>query len=783
MNRLSRFFAIVVALTGVCASQQTQPSTAFRPGGRVLLDSHNCYPYGEWWNDRIDRALFAGVPLAIEQDLAWYTDPRTGRSWSVLSHGIPATGSEPTLKQYFFERIRPLVENALKNDDRTSWPLITLNLDFKSEEPEHLRAIRDLLAEYQDWITTAPRSQDIRVVAPLRVRPLLVLTGESDAQKTVFYDEVGIGASISAFGATRTNNQDTTAAPTTLAPESADNYHRWWNNPWRVIEQPGQPEAGEWNTQKEGRLKALVQHAHDAGFWIRFYTLDGEPVQDESSHGWFHSYNFGSLAAARVRWQAAIHAGVDFIASDQYEDLARELHSSSSGQTLTLSGSLTRDDYERLLERRFDVSPGTKRLKIDLAYTGGNQGTVIDLGLRGPAGFRGWSGGGPQSIVLGPTLASYGYLPGPIEAGSWAVILGVPNIRIRNTDSYTITIEQLDHEEPSFPVIRHQAGWFSGDFHSHSGHSDGRAVVSQGDQVKIPPHRVFDAAVRAGLDFIALTDHNTTSHWTEVERLQPYYGNLLLLHAREVTTYNGHFNAFGERAFTDFRVAPDRPLPTILAEIASGGAFISINHPALPDDETCMGCGWSSSTNADVMSRMNGIEIVNADRVDGPLGGWGFWSRMLNAGYQLTAIGGSDEHTADETRDRSVGTPTTVVFATELSEPALLEGLRKGRAYIRTRGPKGPTLMFEARSTNTTWQMGETVPNSVGALTLSAAVSGATSAQVEWIRNGEVVSTSRLIEGRPATLDLAVEAGNWFSVIVRDQNGPILFSNAIYVAK
>jgi hypothetical protein len=79
--------------------------------------------------------------------------------------------------------------------------------------------------------------------------------------------------------------------------------------------------------------------------------------------------------------------------------------------------------------------------------------------------------------------------------------------------------------------------------------------------------------------------------------------------------------------------------------------------------------------------------------------------------------------------------------------------------------------------------MGETVPNSVRALTLSAAVSGATSAQVEWIRNGEVVSTSRLIEGRPATLDLAVEAGNWFSVIVHDQNGPILFSNAIYVAK
>src|SRR5262249_7100701 len=134
--------------------------------------------------------------------------------------------------------------------------------------------------------------------------------------KAVLYDEVRTGAPVLAFGATRTNNQDPSASPSTLAPESADNYHRWWNNPWRVVEAAGQPAAGEWSTEKEARLKALVQHAHDRGFWIRFYTLDGESVQDESTHGWFHSYNFGSIEAARMRWRAAIGAGVDFIASD-----------------------------------------------------------------------------------------------------------------------------------------------------------------------------------------------------------------------------------------------------------------------------------------------------------------------------------------------------------------------------------------------------------------------------------------------------------------------------------
>ena len=69
-----------------------------QPGSRTMIDAHNCYPYFEWWGDRIDRALSAGTPLAIEQDLGWYTDPTTGKSWSVVTHGEPITGEEPTME-------------------------------------------------------------------------------------------------------------------------------------------------------------------------------------------------------------------------------------------------------------------------------------------------------------------------------------------------------------------------------------------------------------------------------------------------------------------------------------------------------------------------------------------------------------------------------------------------------------------------------------------------------------------------------------------------------------
>jgi hypothetical protein len=289
------------------------------------MDAHNCYPYGEWWYDRIDRALSTGTPLAIEQDLTWYTNQGAGRSWPVLSHEREANGHEPTLREYFFERVRPIMEKALADGDRSQWPLITLNLDFKSEEPALLRAVWDLLTQYKDWITTAPRTANRSTVQPLEVKPILVLTGESDAQQAVFYDAVPVGGKLLLFGAVHTNTRDTTAPPEVLEPGSADNYRRWWNNSWNVVEAGGPAQAGDWTNTKNVRLQQLVARAHQNHLWIRFYTLDGSEPAELSARGWFRSYNFGSKLAVQTRWIAAAQAGVDYIASDQYEDLSAYL--------------------------------------------------------------------------------------------------------------------------------------------------------------------------------------------------------------------------------------------------------------------------------------------------------------------------------------------------------------------------------------------------------------------------------------------------------------------------
>jgi hypothetical protein len=305
---------------------QSTAAQQFVPGSRTVMDAHNCYPYFEWWYDRIDRALSAGTPLAIEQDLAWHTDPKTGRSWSVVTHGEPTYGIEPTMDQYFFEKVRPIVEKALADGNHGDWPLITLNLDFKDNKPEHLAAVLALLRKYQPWLSSTVKGAQKSDVQPLEIKPILVLTGEADEQQTVFYDQLKIGDRVLLFGAVHSGDKDPTASPEVIDSEKATNYRRWWNNAWNVVEAAGQPHAGEWTPEKMNRLRALVEQAHANGLWIRFYTLDGATEAELSCHGWFHGYNFGSLDAARVRWRAAIAAHADYLASDQYELAGKEIH-------------------------------------------------------------------------------------------------------------------------------------------------------------------------------------------------------------------------------------------------------------------------------------------------------------------------------------------------------------------------------------------------------------------------------------------------------------------------
>jgi hypothetical protein len=305
---------------------------------RPTLDAHNCYPYDGRWADRIDRALATGFPVAIEQDLAWYVDPAAGKGRPVVTHSAETNASNPTLRQYFFERVRPIIEKALAQNNRREWPVIILHFDFKDNQAPLLHAVWNLLGEYQDWITTAAKGKDPHQLAPFDPKPILVLTEDSDAQEEVFFNQVPVGSRLRLFGSAHTNlpkgnsqqaliHLEATLPPDELLTERPSNYRRWWNNSWYEVEEGGQPHAGNWTPADAARLRALVDHAHQLGYWIRFYTLDG--FAPGTGKGWFQGYNFGSLEAARIRWKASLDAGVNLVATDQYEALASLMRSAT----------------------------------------------------------------------------------------------------------------------------------------------------------------------------------------------------------------------------------------------------------------------------------------------------------------------------------------------------------------------------------------------------------------------------------------------------------------------
>lgn len=327
--------ALVAAGTAFTFQTNAQQAPAVMvPGSRVHLHAHNCYPERGRWNDRLARARGSGAPfLAIEQDVAWVAPTATSPGRSVVLHDRPPVGDEPTLETHFFDAVRAQMEQALAAPRPETWPVLVLHLDFKTNEPEHHRAVWALLERHRRWLTTAPKRPHGQPPSDFVPGPLLVLTENGNDQERTFFDAVADGAPLLIFGtvptATVTLPEDpevrarayAALAPERAMPEAASSYRRWVNFPWAIVEAGGQPQAGAWDAADAQRLTALVSRAHALGLWMRVYTLNGHAGPGD---GWTPSYNFGSPDAVALRWQAARRTGVDFIATDQYEAFAAD---------------------------------------------------------------------------------------------------------------------------------------------------------------------------------------------------------------------------------------------------------------------------------------------------------------------------------------------------------------------------------------------------------------------------------------------------------------------------
>jgi MYXO-CTERM domain-containing protein len=394
----------------------------------------------------------------------------------------------------------------------------------------------------------------------------------------------------------------------------------------------------------------------------------------------------------------------------------------------------------RFFDVPFEVPPGTVELEVrhdDLASE-----NVLDWGLEDPNGFRGYGGGNEEPAIVGERAASRSYLAGPLPAGMWRVTVGKAKIgktparyRIELHLRQTATLPPQPERQPYRPAaaLRSEARWYAGDFHVHS--------LESGD-ARAPLDDLARFARGQGLDFVHLSDHNTTSTLDFLAQAQARHPELLLVPGVEYTTYSGHANAVGATAYVSPRLGEGITLEEALRAYARQGALVSINHPTYDLGSQCIGCAWQLAVPREGFSAM---EIGT--------GGWdklgrffsesaiAYWDWLLAQGHHLAAIGGSDDHRAgvdlNDTQS-PISEPTTLVYARELSVEALLEGVRTGRTVVKLQGPEDPMVELDSEVPPT----GDTVL--AEGTRLSARITGGLGYEVRFVHNGVRLPPARV---------------------------------------
>lgn len=457
---------------------------------------------------------------------------------------------------------------------------------------------------------------------------------------------------------------------------------------------------------------------------------------------------------------------------------------------LVLQGTVRPSQKQTYFPVPFSVPAGTHRITITFHNLGRDQNTVLDLGLADPFRFRGQSGGNKNHFTLSDTDATPSYLPGAIPPGRWKLLIAVPNIRPGVTSHFRAEAwfnSALDDSSFTEQPLNADPGWYRGDLHMHTAHSDGSCPSESGKSVPCPLFLTIEAAGRRGLDFIAITDHNATSQYDDERELQPYFDKILLIPGRELTTFHGHANEWGTTRYIDYRVGSAQ-VPNVNAMFRAAGALgaiVSINHPEAPTGEICMGCGWNPSPAAN-MSLVTSIEVVNGAGHPATR----FWEDQLRQGYRLTAVGGSDNHHATWPQDQpaSVGDPTTVIYAQNLSVAALLDGIRSGRVFIDVTGSRNRLLDLKSHAGEQSAEMGSRLTASARTpVSLDLHVANCPGATVRWFLDG--VESSALPPQPIASADQTPHAQwtsdgarHWIRAEVRDSNNQLLLlGNPVYL--
>lgn len=439
--------------------------------------------------------------------------------------------------------------------------------------------------------------------------------------------------------------------------------------------------------------------------------------------------------------------------------------------------SLTATDRKRHLPFNVQVPPGTTHFQICFHFDPPSVDQIrnlLTLTIFDPSGWRGEGhrGGNRQEVIIAADQVTPGYMAGPIQAGLWKVVVNTH--MIMPGPACQLHLEIFGTDEPiqgARPILKpgrtapRGPGWYRGDLHAHSQHSDASWDVSG-----------LVAYARAQrLDFTTLSDHNTISGLAEMDAASA--DDLLTLGGMELTTFWGHALILGQREWFDWRVFPDeRTMADIEKEARQSGGLFIIAHPMADGDPKCTGCNWLYPQAMPGAARV--VEVWNTE--------WLSESNneeclklvytWLNQGYRIVMTAGTDNH-GGRPEQRELG--FNVVYADDLSEAEILQGVRAGHLYLSA----GPALILEGSAGDQQARMGDVLnraPNERIQLTAcwDACPVGT---QLELIMDGEVKECFPVQPSATRTWEIQNDQTHWGLITLRNPQGKMLaLTNPIY---
>lgn len=291
--------------------------------------------------------------------------------------------------------------------------------------------------------------------------------------------------------------------------------------------------------------------------------------------------------------------------------------------------------------------------------------------------------------------------------------------------------------------------WYKGDFHTHTHYSDG-AMTRE---------RNLESAKNQKLDFFVATDHNLVTHyWPNEGEVVPFPGT-------ELTAPGGHGNflfveqpLFRNGSLSD--MYSEEGMNRIIECNLHNGIF-SINHPFLSP--------WAWLMRDTKLDMVTSLEICNdptySDNCLATEKALIFWSVLLNDGYQITGIGGSDSHLLPEekypeaTEPSLIGDPSTYIYAEGLSADALKAGIQAGHAVISRDG------FIDIKVRGEELLPGDMLLKGTGVL--EVLLEREEPAKIQWVIDGKIVKVE---EGNGASYEYQFEDGSyhWIRVDIRD---------------